>query len=89
VVHIRVMNVKTGRPIYFNQIAQPYTADQPLQVAEFHLPGAAAQMAADTAMGGFFERVAGSRQVLGNPPPAPRPPRHRRMRRHGRRRAAE
>ena len=87
VVHIRVMNVKRGRAIYFNQIAQPYTADQPIQVAEFHLPGTAAQMAADNAMGGFFTRVAGSREVLGAPPAPARPARHRRMR-HGRRRAA-
>jgi hypothetical protein len=72
VVHIRVMNVKRNRAIYFNQIAQEYTLGEPFTVAQFQLPGAVAQQASSKALVGFFERVAGTREVLAPEPPAPR-----------------
>jgi hypothetical protein len=85
VVHLRVMNVKRNRSIYFNQIAQEYTVGEPIQVASFQLPSAVAQTASTQVLAGFFERVAGSRQVL-----APEPPRmSARGGRRGGRRAAK
>jgi hypothetical protein len=71
VVHLRVVNVKRDRAIYFNQVAAEYTTTQPLAVAA-SLPAPAGQQASTEVLVGFFERVAGSREVLG-PEPAPQP----------------
>lgn len=85
VVHLRVLNVPRARPIYFNQIAQQFPSDQPVTVAAFRLPAAAAQLASTNALVGFFQRVAGSREVLGAAPPAaPAPARNRRPGSRGR-----
>jgi len=83
VVHLRVINVKRGRAIYFRQIAQEITGDQPVNVAEFHLPQAQAQVASNQALTYFFDKVAGSREVLGpEPAPARKPQARHRTRRH-------
>jgi hypothetical protein len=61
VVHLRVLNVRTGAPIYFRQIGHEFRTDQ--QVAgDFNLPGPIATAAAGEVTQMYFERVAGSRQ---------------------------
>jgi hypothetical protein len=73
VVHLRVLNVARNKPIYFNQIAHEVTADGPFQVGLFQIPTTVAQSATAEVLAGFYQRVAGSREVLG-PEPMPKKP---------------
>lgn len=62
VVHLRVLNVHTGAPIYFRQIGHEYTTDVATAAGEFVLPQPIATAAAGEVTSVYFERVAGSRQ---------------------------
>lgn len=65
VIHLRVLNVHTGAPIYFNQIAHEFASEVPTNVAaEFHLPQPVATATASEVTAGYFQRVAGSRQEV-------------------------
>ena len=62
VTHLRVLNVHTGAPIYFRQIAHEFTVDQPVVASEFRLPEPVATATAQEVTEMYFQRVAGSRQ---------------------------
>ena len=63
VVHLRVLNVHTGAPIYFRQIAHEFRTDAQV-AADFNLPAPIATAAANEVTTMYFERVAGSRQEM-------------------------
>lgn len=66
VLHLRVINVRTGAPIYFRQIGHEFRTDAPVSAdARFSLPEPVATATAQEASGQYFERVAGSRQEFG------------------------
>lgn len=66
ILHLRVLNVRTGAPIYFRQIGHEFRTDAPLTAdARFTLPEPVATATAQEASGQYFERVAGSRQEYG------------------------
>jgi hypothetical protein len=64
VIHLRVLNVRTGYPIYFRQVAHEFRADAPAVLAEFSLPQPVATATASEVTQMYFQRVAGSRQEL-------------------------
>lgn len=64
VLHLRVLNARTGMPVYFRQIAHRYEADQFAGPA-FSLPQPVALAAADAVTDRYFARVAGSREEIG------------------------
>jgi hypothetical protein len=64
VVHLRVLNTRTGRPVYFRQVAHELGATRPL-ASEFSLPQAVAIAAAQEVTQRYFARVAGSREEIG------------------------
>lgn len=61
VLHLRVLNTHTNRPIYFNQIGHEFRAAREFGT-EFTLPQPVATATADEVLSGYFQRVAGSRQ---------------------------
>jgi hypothetical protein len=65
VVHLRVINVKTGAPIYFRQIAHEFRADSPGENVAFQLPEPVATASASEVTQMYFARVAGSREESG------------------------
>ena len=66
VLYLRVLNVRTGAPVYTRQVAYSFTADSPDAGTLVLPPSAAAEAAAEVSRS-YFERVAGSRQELGRP----------------------
>ena len=66
VIHLRVLNVKTGYPIYFRQIAHEFRAEGPIVASsDFSLPSPVADATAQEVTNMYFQRVAGSRQEFG------------------------
>ncbi|MFN3652260.1 MAG: hypothetical protein ACK47B_21995 [Armatimonadota bacterium] len=61
VLHLRVLNTHTNKPIYFNQIGHEFRAAREFGT-EFTLPEPVAVATANEVLGGYFQRVAGSRQ---------------------------
>jgi hypothetical protein len=66
VVTVRVLNVSTGKPLYFRQIRHGFEASLTPGVP-FVLPQPVATAAAAEVTRNYFERVAGTRQELGRP----------------------
>jgi hypothetical protein len=64
VVHLRVINVHTGKAIYFRQIGHNFNTDVPVAINDFQLPEPVATAAASHVSQNYFERVAGSRQEM-------------------------
>jgi hypothetical protein len=64
ILHLRVLNVHTGRPIYFRQIHHDFSAGSDVASTDFNLPQPVATATAEDATGQYFERVAGSRQEI-------------------------
>ena len=65
VLHLRVINARTGWPIYFRQIGHEFRSDaEILADARFTLPEPVATAAAEEVSGQYFQRVAGSRQEM-------------------------
>jgi hypothetical protein len=64
VVHLRVLNVRTGAPIYFRQVGHEFRADTPETLAQFRLPEPVAVAAAREVTEMYFQRVAGSREEI-------------------------
>jgi hypothetical protein len=63
VIHLRVLNVRSGYPIYFRQVGHEYRLDMPpARLAGFSLPQPVATATAAEVTSLYFERVAGSRQ---------------------------
>jgi hypothetical protein len=62
VMHLRVLNVHTGQPIYFRQIAHEFTVERPDPTAEFVLPEPVATATAADVTQIYFQMVAGTRQ---------------------------
>ena len=60
VILLRVLNVRTGRPIYARQISHEFTADVPSGSA-FILPEPVATATAEEVLQNYFERIGGSR----------------------------
>lgn len=65
VLHLRVLNVKTGAPIYFRQIGHEFRTDSGMTMSAFVLPQPVATATAQEITGQYFQRVAGSRQEFG------------------------
>ena len=65
VLYLRVLNARTGSPVYTRQAATTFTAASESDTRV--LPPAAAADAAAQVSRSYFERVAGSRQELGRP----------------------
>lgn len=64
VVHLRVLNTRTGRPVYFRQVSHEFnTADT--YARDFALPQVVANAAAREVTQRYFARVAGSREEIG------------------------
>jgi hypothetical protein len=63
VLHLRVINARTKRPVYFRQIASEF-GTRPATGASA-LPPQVARAAADKVTQLYFQRVAGSRQEIG------------------------
>jgi hypothetical protein len=61
VLHVRVLNARTGKGIYSRQISYPFGGERPRTDA-FGLPPLTASAAVDAVTRNYFERVAGSRQ---------------------------
>ncbi|HEU4752884.1 MAG TPA: hypothetical protein VFU47_07220 [Armatimonadota bacterium] len=66
VLHLRVLNVHTGRLIYFRQVSQSFPRD-PAAAGDLVLPPAAARSAAAEVTRGYFQRVAGTREEQRQP----------------------
>jgi hypothetical protein len=64
VVHLRVLNTRTGRPVYFRQVAHELGV-APSIASEFSLPQEVAMAAAQEVTQRYFARVAGSREEIG------------------------
>jgi hypothetical protein len=64
VLYLRVLNVRTGQPLYTRQVAHYFTAE-PTSTGEYTLSPAVATAAAAQVSRPYFERVAGSRQEIG------------------------
>lgn len=65
VLHVRVINARTGYPIYFRQIGHEFLSDAEITAdARFALPEPVATAAAEEVTGQYFQRVAGSRQEM-------------------------
>ncbi len=63
VVHLRVLNVHTGAPIFFRQVGHEFSTDAGgMTAGEFRLPAPVATAAATEVTQMYFQRVAGSRQ---------------------------
>ena len=62
VIHLRVLNVHTGAPIFFRQISHEFSTQPALTAAEFRLPEPVATATAREVTEMYFQRVAGSRQ---------------------------
>jgi hypothetical protein len=62
VLHVRVLNVHTGKNIYFRQIGHEFRADPVTALNDFTLPEPIAVAAAAEATQNYFQRVAGSRE---------------------------
>jgi hypothetical protein len=65
VVYLRVLNVRTGAPLYTRQVAFLFTAAT--EAGALVLPRSAAMEAAAEVSHSYFERVAGSREELHGP----------------------
>lgn len=61
VLHVRVLNARTGKGIYTRQISYAFGGDRP-RTGEFGLPPLTATAAVDEVTRNYFQRVAGSRQ---------------------------
>jgi hypothetical protein len=66
VLYLRVLNVRTGQPLYTRQVAH-YFAAEPTATGEYTLSPTVATAAAAQVSRPYFERVAGSRQEIGRP----------------------
>lgn len=66
VLYLRVLNVRTGQPLYTRQVAYPFTAPA-AETGPPVLPAGAAAAAATAVSRSYFERVAGSRQEIHAP----------------------
>jgi hypothetical protein len=66
VLYLRVLNVRSGRPLYTRQIAREFSADRSPE-GTVVLPLSAATAAVTAVSQGYFERVAGSRQEFRRP----------------------
>jgi hypothetical protein len=66
VLYLRVLNTRTGKGLYTRQIGYEFTSERPVG-APFVLPEPAALAAAAEVSQMYFQRVAGSRQELGQP----------------------
>lgn len=64
VVHLRVLNTRTGRPVYFRQIGHEFNAAGSI-ASEFSLSSTVAMAAAQEVTQRYFARVAGSREEIG------------------------
>jgi len=60
VVHLRVLNVRSGGPIYFRQIGHEFSAPAPDDINNFQLPQPVAAAAATEVLDVYFRTVAGS-----------------------------
>jgi hypothetical protein len=65
IVHLRVLNTRTGKLIYFRQISYEFQAQRPESGVAFTLPQTVATAAAGEVSQFYFQRVAGSREELG------------------------
>jgi hypothetical protein len=54
VVHVRILDVRRGRVVYFTQIGQPFRLPQVVALAQLRLPPAVAQAAAARALNRYF-----------------------------------
>lgn len=64
VVHLRVLNARTGKPVYFRQVGHELNEARAI-ASEFSLPPAVAMAAAQEVTQRYFARVAGSREEIG------------------------
>ncbi|MCC2672731.1 MAG: hypothetical protein K0Q72_5203 [Armatimonadetes bacterium] len=60
VLHLRVLNAHSGKPIYFRQVAHPFTPGGTGLAGDYKLPRNAASRTAAKATSGYFNRVSGS-----------------------------
>jgi hypothetical protein len=67
VLHLRVVNTRTGRRLYSRQVRQPYHRTA-RSVASAPVPRATAGALANRTSALYFQRVAGSRQEIGGRP---------------------
>lgn len=61
VILLRVLNVRTGRPIYARQIGHEFRADAPSPGSTFVLPQPVATATAAQVLENYFQRIKGSR----------------------------
>jgi hypothetical protein len=64
VMHLRVLNVHSGGPIYFRQVGHEFSAPPPDDPRAFELPGPVAAATAADVLEVYFRTVAGSAREM-------------------------
>ena len=63
-MHLRVLNVRTGGPIYFRQISHEFSAPVPDMPTDFNLPQPVATATAEEVLEVYFRTIAGSQREM-------------------------